>query len=281
MKQLIYLILLFIAVSQLSAQQTFKILTYNIRLDTPDDEQNAWVFRKDSVGLFLSNTHPDFFGLQEVVHNQLMDLQLSLTEYQYVGVGRLDGKTHGEYSPVFFNKGKFDLLKNGNFWLSETPEIPGSKGWDAACERIVSWASLKSKESKDTIFVFNTHFDHMGKVARFESAKLILKRISQIAQNHAVVLMGDFNSPTSENAYKLLSDFSISKLTDVRNAQSVLDSQITFMGFDQETENDALIDFVFVNKHFKPIAYQVKKINDRNFYFSDHLPVYTEIQLIK
>jgi len=124
-----YCILLLIATLQLTAQQTFNILTYNIRLDTPDDGQNAWAFRKDSVGKYLAITHPDIFGLQDVEHNQLMDIQAALPEYQFVGVGRLDGKEYGEYSPVFFLTTQFEMLDGGNFWLSETPEVAGSKGW--------------------------------------------------------------------------------------------------------------------------------------------------------
>jgi len=267
----------------LTAQDSLKILTYNIRLDTPVDGQNAWEFRKDSVGTFLRETKADIIGLQEVEHNQLIDIQNALPDYVYVGVGREDGYKKGEFSPVFFNTSILELLNSGTFWLSETPEVAGSRGWDATCERVCSWASLRSKNSGDTLFAFNTHFDHIGVQARSKSARLILKRIDLIAGNHAVVLMGDFNSTTDERTYQRLDGDSITNLTDSRNTyqNDSLDYEITFTGFDQIPENDKLIDFIFINRKFKSLSYAVKKINDRNFYFSDHLPVYSEIQLIK
>lgn len=282
-KTLLILSLLLISVMQLSAQQTFKIMTYNIRLDTPDDGQNAWVFRKDSVNSFLNKVCPDIFGLQEVVYNQLIDIQNALPNYEYVGVGRADGKTAGEFSPVFYLSGKFEKLDEGNFWLSETPEIPGSKSWDAACERIVSWVCLRVKASGDTLFAFNTHFDHIGVTARFNSAGLILEKMSKIGGIHAVVLMGDFNSPTDESAYQRLITDSKVGLTDTHKIfkNNDLNSEITYTGFDQLPENDALIDFIFTNGRFSSVSFEIKKINDRNFYFSDHLPVASEIQLIK
>ncbi|NOU47573.1 MAG: endonuclease/exonuclease/phosphatase family protein [Bacteroidales bacterium] len=280
---LIGFLLMFSITCTLTAQDSLKILTYNIRLDTPVDGQNAWEFRKDSVGVFLRETKADVIGLQEVEHNQLIDIQNALPNYVYVGVGRSDGYQKGEFSPVFFRTSKLELLNSGTFWLSETPEVAGSKGWDAACERICSWASLRSKISGDTLFAFNTHFDHIGVQARFKSARLILKRIDLIAGNHAVVLMGDFNSTTDETAYQRLAGDSITNLTDSRKTyqNDSLEYEITFTGFDQNPENDKLIDFIFINGQFKSLSYAVKKINDRNFYFSDHLPVYSEIQLIK
>jgi endonuclease/exonuclease/phosphatase family metal-dependent hydrolase len=282
-RTLIFLSILFLSGMQLVAQQTFKIMTYNIRLDTPDDGQNAWVFRKDSVNSFLNKVRPDIFGLQEVVHNQLTDIQKALPNYGFVGVGRADGKTAGEYSPVFYLSGKFEKLDEGNFWLSETPEIPGSKSWDAACERIVSWVCLRVKSSGDTLYAFNTHFDHIGVAARFNSAGLILENIGKITGNHAVVLMGDFNSPTDESAYQRLITDSKTGLNDSRKMfqDNTLKDEITYTGFDQLPENDAFIDFIFINGRFSSVSSEIKKINDRNFYFSDHLPVVSEIVFVK
>jgi len=142
---------------------------------------------------------------------------------------------------------------------------------------------LRTKIRGDTIFAFNTHFDHIGKMARYNSVGLILERIKQIASNHAIVLTGDFNSPTTEAAYsRIVSDKTI-LLKDTRDTDqpAMLSNEITFMGFDEQPQNDALIDFIFTNNYFKSLTYEVKKINDRNFYFSDHLPVMSEIQLLK
>jgi endonuclease/exonuclease/phosphatase family metal-dependent hydrolase len=281
MKRILFI---FLFISQfVSAQTSYDVMTYNIRLNVAEDGKNAWEYRKDSVAAFLREQHPDIFGLQEVLHIQLQDVMSALPEYQFVGVGRLDGKTAGEYSPVFFKASVFELVDSGTFWLSETPDVPGSKSWDAAYERISTWACLRDRKTKETLFVFNTHFDHIGKDARFNSAGLILDMIKKIAVNNAVVLLGDFNSPTNESAYqRLVSDPKVKLIDSRETTQSdSLNTEITFTGFDQVPENDAYIDFIFINERFKSLVYQVKKINDRNFYFSDHLPVVSEIQFVR
>ena len=136
---------------------------------------------------------PDVVGMQEVVKNQLDDLKNRLPQYTALGVGRADGKEAGEYCSLFYKTDRFELIKNGNFGLSETPDTIGVKGWDAACERIVTWAILKDKTSGKKLAAFNTHFDHVGKVARRESAKLLLAKMHELAEGLPVILTGDFN----------------------------------------------------------------------------------------
>lgn len=273
MKKILF-VLLFIS-QFVSAQKSYDVMTYNIRLNVAEDGKNAWEYRKDSVASFLREQHPDIFGLQEVLYIQLLDVMSALPDYQFVGVGRLDGKTAGEYSPVFFKASVFELVNSGTFWLSETPDIPGSKGWDAACERISTWACLRDRKTKETIFVFNTHFDHMGVTARFKSADLILKKIAQLSDGKAVILMGDFNSPVSEKAYQLLSSEHKSGLKDARVqvADSEMKQQVTFTGFNADATDDELIDFIFYNECLSAISYKAMNINENGFYFSDHLPV--------
>lgn len=281
MKKLLF-ILLFIS-QFVSAQKSYDVMTYNIRLNVAEDGINAWEHRKDSVASFLREQHPDIFGLQEVLHLQLIDVMSALPDYQFVGVGRLDGKTEGEYSPVFFRASVFELVNSGTFWLSETPDVPGSKGWDAACERISTWACLRDKKTKETLFVFNTHFDHMGVTARFKSADLILRKIAQLSDGQAVILMGDFNSPVSEKAYQLLSSEEKSGLKDARvqSADATMKQQVTFTGFNTDPADDELIDFIFYNEWLSSISYKALKINTNSFYFSDHLPVIAKLIMTK
>ena len=139
--------------------------------------------------------------MQEVLHPQLEDLLERLPEYDYVGVGRTDGATKGEYSPIFFLKDKYEALEKGNFWLSETPDVAGSKGWDAALERIASYAKLRDKATGKIFMAVNTHFDHVGVTARKESAKLIMQKIQQIVGNRPAVVTGDFNITEDDEAY--------------------------------------------------------------------------------
>lgn len=180
--------------------------TFNIRLQNDGDEKAGvgWSVRKDRVADYIKKNHIEVIGMQEVLHPQLEDLLERLPEYDYVGVGRTDGATKGEYSPVFFLKDKFEVLEKGNFWLSETPDVPGSKGWDAALERIASYAKLKDKATGKIFMAVNTHFDHVGVVARRESAKLIMRKIQQIVGDRPAVVTGDFNVTEDDEAYKTM-----------------------------------------------------------------------------
>jgi len=186
-------------------QKTTKLRwgTFNIRLQNDGDEKAGvgWSVRKDRVADYIKANHIDVIGMQEVLHTQLEDLLARLPEYDYVGVGRTDGATKGEYSPVFFLKDRFKVMEKGNFWLSETPDVPGSKGWDAALERIASYVKLKDKTTGKVFMAVNTHFDHVGVVARRESAKLIMRKIQEIVGKRPAVVTGDFNVTEDDEAY--------------------------------------------------------------------------------
>jgi endonuclease/exonuclease/phosphatase family metal-dependent hydrolase len=164
----------FIAISSMVSMsiqsQELNVMTFNIRLNIKSDSLNAWPYRKDNAASQIRFHNVHILGVQEALHEQMMDLSQSLSQYKYVGVGRDDGIIKGEYSAIFYDTAKLILLGSSTFWLSLTPEIPGSKSWDAAITRIVTWAKFTHVRSKKTFFVFNTHFDHIGKEARRESA---------------------------------------------------------------------------------------------------------------
>ena len=206
-KSLILLIVMLPALMAFSAprEKVAKLRwgTFNIRLKTPVDDKEGfgWDVRRDRVADYIRKKNLDVVGLQEVLHVQLEDLLERLPQYDYVGVGRTDGATKGEYSPIFFRRDKFEVLEKGNFWLSETPDVPGSVGWDAALERIASYAKLKDKRSGKVFMAVNTHFDHVGVKARRESAKLIMKKIQEIVGDRPAVVTGDFNVTESDEAY--------------------------------------------------------------------------------
>ncbi|MDR0976465.1 MAG: endonuclease/exonuclease/phosphatase family protein, partial [Prevotellaceae bacterium] len=182
------------------------VMTYNIRYDNPEDGQDNWQYRKDRAAKAVRFYDVDILGTQEVLHNQLVDLEQRLPGYGVIGVGREDGKEKGEYSALWYKKERFTLLDSGYFWLSETPEVAGSKGWDAACERIATWAKLKDLQSDKTYFVLNTHLDHMGVVARRESVTLILNRVQQLSDGLPVIVTGDFNATPQSDVIKHVTD---------------------------------------------------------------------------
>ncbi len=223
-------------------------MTFNIRYDNPKDSANNWKFRKENMASMLPFYDIDFCGMQEVLLNQAEDIATLLPNYAYVGVGRTDGKKEGEFSPIFYNTAKYKLIETKTLWLSPTPEIP-SKGWDAALPRIVTWAKFIPKSKKKTgksFYVFNTHFDHLGKIARKESADLLLEKINKIAGNQIVVLTGDFNATPLEEPTQILNK----GLIDTRNVSKLPHfgpNDSSFNGFETKEIEGRLIDYIFVN----------------------------------
>ncbi|MBO7119092.1 MAG: endonuclease/exonuclease/phosphatase family protein [Bacteroidaceae bacterium] len=271
-------------------QETAKIRwgTFNIRLANDGDEQAGfgWSVRKDRVANYIKEKHIDVVGMQEVLHGQLEDLLERLPEFDYVGVGRTDGKTKGEYSPIFFLKDKFEVLEKGNFWLSETPDVPGSKGWDAALERIASYAKLCDKASGKVFMAVNTHFDHVGVTARRESAKLIMKKIREIVGNQPAVVTGDFNVTEDDEAYstmlggemvngKLLN----CKLLDVYHmTPNHTGTTYTWHQFCQLPPlKREKIDFIFVTPNIKVNRSHIE-IPDLQHMLSDHNPHWADLE---
>lgn len=170
------------------------VISFNIRYDNWNDGANRWDNRKEACVRLLKAREVSVFGIQEGLYHQVDYLANNLPDYDYVGVGRDDGQTDGEYCAVFYLKNNFELLNSSTFWLSETPEMP-SLGWDANIKRIVTWVHLKEKQTDKEIYVFNTHFDHKGAQARKHSARLLAQKISEItSSNETVFITGDFNA---------------------------------------------------------------------------------------
>jgi endonuclease/exonuclease/phosphatase family metal-dependent hydrolase len=244
-------------------------MTYNLRFDNPGDGPNAWPNRKEKVYDIIQKSSPHVLGVQEALYHQLEDIKTNLSQFDYVGVGRDDGKQKGEYSAIFYDTTKFEVTASSTFWLSQTPEVPGSKNWDAAITRVATWAKLLDKETLDTLFVVNTHFDHIGKVARENSATLIKEKISVLARALPVILTGDFNVEPSEPPYAILTNGDIYNLRD----SGAGDTTGTFCNFKVNSEPCRRIDYVFYGVGWKVKKYSVNSKNDGQYYPSDHLPV--------
>lgn len=280
LKNWVLLICLFSSFFAYSQKADIHVVSYNIRLATDSDGENAWKFRKEKLNAFLHEMQPDVFGLQEVLHEQLECIADNFPEFQYVGVGRDDGKTSGEYSPVFYNKSKYSVLQSGTFWLSQTPEIAGSRGWDAACNRVVSYVGLQDLATGKKIFVFNTHFDHMGELARKNSSLLFLKAVDSIAKDIPCIITGDFNSNQQSESYKILTDPSNPKhFTDSRLvAENNEGVDYSFTGFKVNGIQPELIDYIFIKGPIRVKSFTIDNRNDGINYPSDHLPVKGIIQ---
>ena len=257
-----------------------RVISYNIRYNSADDAKkgHGWEIRKHEVVKLLKFYKPDLIGMQEVLKEQLDFLESSLKDYERVGVGRDDGKEAGEYAPVFFKKDVFTLKDKGTFWLSKNPEKPG-KSWDAALPRICTWVKLENKETAETLFFFNTHFDHRGDEARKESAALITRKIKEMCGENEFVLTGDFNLTPETDPIKLLkSEEIIADSKDV--AEMVLGPDGTFSGFVLGgTPLKNRIDYVFVSSKMKVENYLVLNNTYGDNYPSDHLPVLADVIL--
>jgi endonuclease/exonuclease/phosphatase family metal-dependent hydrolase len=257
-----------------------RIMTYNIRYDNPGDGTDNWNVRKDYIFSLLKFNAPDIFCIQEGLNNQVNDLTAALPDYDHVGVGRDDGKAGGEYSAVFYNKDRFLKLETGNFWLSQTPDVP-SLGWDAACIRICTWVRLMDVQNQKEFTVFNTHFDHVGKVARESSARLIAENLKKIGRDKSVLLTGDFNAPDTDIVYTILTTE-----TDLLDSgKSTLlphhGTSKTWYGFYYGRESEpSAIDFIFTSNGIKTLKHAtLSEIMDNGHFPSDHLPVMAEVVL--
>ncbi|MGB5436021.1 MAG: endonuclease/exonuclease/phosphatase family protein [Maribacter sp.] len=255
--------------------QDLKVMTYNIKYDNVNDTVNNWNDRKESMVKLIRHYEPIIFGMQEALHRQVTYIDSALTNYSYVGVGRDDGQQKGEYSPIHYDQTKLKVLKSNTFWLSPTP-TKVSVGWDAAMERICTYALFEDRSTHQKFYVFNTHFDHIGKEARQNSAQLILDKIKEINDtHHPVVFMGDLNLEPEEAPIHYIK----SKMDDGKDItqQSFYGPEGTFNGFDPHMKLDRRIDYIFV-KGFKVRSYL--HIDDRmenNKHISDHLPVLISI----
>lgn len=258
MKRIVFSLLLIALVSfSLSAQ--LLVGSYNIRYKNGGDSVNGNVWEKrcqvicDQVNFMA----PEIFGTQEVLHGQLIDMQARLDGYDYIGVGRDDGKTQGEYEAIFYKRACLRLLDQGHFWLSETPDKPGL-GWDAACVRICSWGKFAKMTATDdeAFFFFNLHMDHVGVVARREAAKLIVAKIREIAHDAPVIVTGDFNVDQTNEIYSIFVESGILK-DSYQAARLRFSENGTFNSFNVDLYTSSRIDHVFVSPGTQVDAYAV------------------------
>ena len=256
--------------------QEIKVISYNIRYNNPNDGKDIWENRRSSVVDFIKNENPDFLGLQEVTLSQLTYLNTNLTEYSYVGVGRDDGKTKGEYSPIYYKKTLFELLKTETFWLSKTPGSI-SVGWDASMERICTYGLFENLSSKEKVWVFNTHFDHIGNKAREKSTDLILKKINEIkSMGNPIILTGDFNLNDNDSSIKKIQ----SQMKDVLLKINKSDTHYeTYNGFKNIIESKRRIDYIFVNNIEVKKAKNIHLKTPYGGWASDHHPVLSILKL--
>ena len=277
------LLLIVLSFQPTHAQQLY-VASYNIRYMNPDDSVSGdpWWRRCPVVCGQINFESPDIFGAQEVLYPQLLDMLEALDGYNYIGVGREDGKKKGEFAAVFFKTDRLELVDHGHFWLNETPDKP-KLGWDAACIRICTWGRFKKKGGNDDgreFCFFNLHMDHVGVVARREAARLVVSKIKELAKDSPVVLTGDFNVDQRNEIYQIFTSSGLLKDT-YECARIRFAENGTFNSFKGERWTDSRIDHIFVSPSFKVEAYATltnSYWSDCRRLPSDHYPVFVKLE---
>lgn len=258
------------------------VMTYNLRFDTVNDGVNRWDARKEYVAALIRHEEPHVLGTQEGLRHQLDYLLTELPGFAFVGVGRDDGADAGEFSALFYDSTRVELIRGTakTRWMSETPDVP-SKSWDAALPRIVTYASFRIRSTGDTLDVYNTHFDHVGQLAREQSARLILDWIRDESAGKEVVLLGDFNITPDNPAYGAIVSLHDVPLRDALTASesAPVGPAFTFEGFAVRNSADARrIDYIFVSEHLRVLRHATISAFRDGRYPSDHLPVVAVIE---
>ncbi len=257
-----------------------KVMSFNIRYGTAKDGENHWDKRKEFLAETVAAFDPDLLGTQETLGFQRDFLAKKLTGFDVLAAGRDDGKEKGEMMALYWRKARFEKQAGGHYWLSEKPDVAGSKSWDSSLPRMATWVKLKDKtkpNAKPVLFV-NTHFDHIGKVARFESAKLIRDKIATLGEGCAVIVTGDFNSGEGSEPYKALFDPREKVESPVLDSYRMMHPKRepgdgTSTGFKAGVSRGSRIDWIGVSKDWKVIAAGIDRTERDGRTPSDHFPV--------
>ena len=254
-----------------------RVMAFNIRYGTAADGDNAWPRRTELVYDVIARFQPDLIGYQEVLDFQFDALAARFPDLTSEGVGRDDGRRKGEFSSLAYRRDRFTRVAGGTFWLSITPDVPGSKSWDAALPRICTWVRLRETASGRELVFANTHFDHRGQVARREAARVLSERLGPVAAGVPAVLTGDFNVTEDTPAFRVLVDPPepswvrwIDAYRTVHPERSP--DEASFNGF-KGTVRGSRIDFVLHTTHFRATAAAIDRHQRDGRYPSDHYPV--------
>ncbi|MFO0979161.1 MAG: endonuclease/exonuclease/phosphatase family protein [Planctomycetaceae bacterium] len=254
-----------------------KVMSFNIRYGTANDGKDAWPLRKELVLKTIQDFGPDLLGTQETLPMQADYLKEHLTGFEYIGWSR-DASNNGEQCGILYRRDRFEVIRTGQFWLSETPDEKYSKSWDSSLPRVVTWCHLKDRKNGDRELIFaNTHFDHQGETARQESAKLIRRRIAEHVAALPIVLTGDFNCGDESVAFKDLTGDHFLRDTYRQLHGQKGPGEGTFHGFSGKP-GDARIDWILTTKHFETKTAAIMHDHDGDRYPSDHFPVSAELK---
>ncbi len=283
-----------------AAFHNLAIMSFNIRLGVAKDGENDWTHRRELVFGVLRDHSPDLVGLQEAYQFQIEAMLQACPGYAMLGVGREDGEAKGEFSSILYRKERLALLEHGTFWLSETPEVPGSRSWQTACTRVCTWGRFEDRRSRRTFHLFNTHLDHVSQEARKQGIKLILRRMADRKHDDPVFLTGDFNAGEDNPVVALVTgkadrgssggtagatsraagqtDRGLHLVDSFRVLHPDAKQTGTFNGWQGKTDG-AKIDYIFVPPGVPVRSAEILHDHREKRYPSDHFPVMAVIEL--
>lgn len=264
-----------------AADVTVRVMSYNIRYGTAPDGENHWDRRKEFLLETIQAFRPDLLGTQETLAFQRDYLAEKLPDYGVFGVGREDGKERGEIMAVYWRKDRFEVLASGHFWLSTTPEVPGSKSWDSSLPRMVTWLKLRDLKQRDAkpILWMNTHFDHRGEEARRQSAQLIRQKLLELGQGCSLLVTGDFNAAEASQPYQLLFGELEDQPSPVVDTYRVAhpergQEEGTFSGFRAENVSGPRIDWIACSRDWRIVEAGIDRTARDGRTPSDHFAVF-------
>jgi endonuclease/exonuclease/phosphatase family metal-dependent hydrolase len=268
-----------------------KVMSFNIRCGSCEDtsDVNHWNKRKFRIFQLLNKYEPDIIGFQEAELWQLTDIGNEFNDYLWLGKARDDGKEKGEFTAVFYKEKRFHAWDNYTYWLSETPDEP-SNGWDAALNRTLTVAMFYDYMNERIVCFFNTHFDHVGNIARTESAKFLREIVTEYSGKYPAVITGDFNFTEDSDGYDIITsaEFKVENPIDDFQYKPLVNSKYisekphtggdtTFNAFGKGMELKSAIDFIFVNDKVKVLTHQTIIDVPEGLFPSDHYPVLVEL----
>lgn len=271
LRRLVWLVLIPLLFVLPVCAETLRVMSFNVRYPAKDDGPNRWEFRRDLLVRTILQKNPDIIGSQELFYEQGQYIVENAPEYVWFGISRR-GNQEDEHMGVFYKKDKFRLVDSGNFWLSETPEVPGSRSWGSSLPRMVTWGLFEIKASGRRFYFYNTHFQHtpQGVEARLHSAKLIAERISRLPKAVPLILTGDFNTAPGSEPYQVLEAHLKDAWITAAKRSGPEGTGSRFTGF----TGGRRIDWILYRGPFKVLETETVTYNENGRYPSDHYPVF-------
>jgi endonuclease/exonuclease/phosphatase family metal-dependent hydrolase len=254
------------------------VMSFNVRYGTARDGENAWANRRDILVETIRQYDPDVVGTQECLTSQAEYIVKVLPQYHWFGVGR-EANGSGERMVVFYRKSRISPMESGNFWLSETPDVPGSGSWDTDCNRMTTWARFYHRKTKRFFYFFNTHFDHRSEPARQGAARLMAARIAELPEGTPAIVTGDFNAIAEKSEpWKIITS------KDLKDAWLTAAKRegpgVTWGGFEApKQDSDRRIDWILTRGPVEVQHCETIVFNESGRYPSDHYPVFARLTL--